>query len=369
MPLRPRPVGLLVAALLAVLALTACDAGAGPVEDAITQDLQETLAGVPGVVDARVRHHPGDHEYVSISMDLRPGTHALAAAPVIDATQGAVESSEYQDLELMVTLGWGDDDRHLDMYSHGPAPMLGALSNEVRAMAVLEQHQFERTSLSVSDSALDAQYRRAIDVTLPADAPSRALNRVREGLVAQLPDTQQETDLAVRYYGDHDRDRPTDTRSLSVPAEAPEALVSLADAYLRDPVPEGWSGATDVYVSVNGYGTDLEDWYVSVDVSVAPQALWDTSDGDLDDHAGDDVVMEVARHTARTVALPGTDVFLDVRLASRAGSAEVAGFYSGDCGEAWDDGSGRSRDLWRTWVEAGGEPSEDGATATECPDA
>nr|KEP24549.1 hypothetical protein DA06_06520 [Georgenia sp. SUBG003] len=359
--------GLLLAALGATLTLTACESGSSPVEDATTQALQDSLAAVPGVADSRVRHYPGDNEYVSISLDLLPGTHALATAPVIDATRDAVEGSEYRDVELMLTLRWRDDDHDLDMTSHGTAPVLGALANEVHAMAVLEQHGFERTVLTVSDTAVDARYRRTIDVTLPAGAPGRALNRVREALVTQLPDTQQETTLDVRYYGEYDDDGPTDSRSLSVPADAPAELVELADAYLRDPVPPGWPGATDVYVNVDGYGTELDDWYVSVDTTLAPLALWDVAEADLEDHLGSDVVMDAGHHAARAAALPGVGAFVDVRLESRDGYADVAGFYSGDCREAWDDRSGRSRELWRTWVESGGEPTEDGATATECP--
>jgi len=362
-------VGLLLTVLVATLTLAACDPGTSPVEDATTQGLEDSLAAAPGVDDARVRHHPGDSEYVSIRLDLSAGTHALAATPVIDATKKAVESSEYRDVDLMVSLSWGDDEHRLDMTSHGPASILGALATEARAMAVLEQHGFERTALTVSDTALDARYRRTIDVTLRADAPGRSLNRVREAVVTQLPDTQQETTVDVRYHGDYDPDGPTDSRSLSVPADAPEELVKLADAYLREPVPRGWPGATDVYVNVSGHGTDLDDWYVSVSATVAPRALWDVEQGDLEDHLGSDVVMDAGHHAARAVALPGADAFLDVRLESREGYADVGGFYSGDCAEAWEDRSGRSRDLWRTWVEAGGEPREDGATATECPDA
>lgn len=201
MPQRPGPVGLLVTALVAALVLAGCDSGTTPVEDATTQDLQDALAAVPGVDDARVRHHPGDHEYVSISLDLRPGTHALAAVPVVDAARDAVEGSAYRDVDLMLTLGWEDDDRRLDLTAHGTTPILAALATEARAMAVLEQHGFERTALSVSDTALDARYRRTIDVTLPAGSPSRSLARVREALVTQLPDTQQETTLDVRYHG------------------------------------------------------------------------------------------------------------------------------------------------------------------------
>lgn len=361
---------LLVAALLAVATLAGCAAGASTVENATTQDLQTTLAAQPGVHDARVRHHPGDHEYVSINLELAPGTHALATAPVIDATRGAVETSDYRDQELMVTLAWGDDERRLGLYAHGPAPFLGALSNEVRAMAVLEQHGFERTMLTVSDTAVDARYTRRIDVTLPSGTPGRALGRVREALVVQLPDTGQETEVSVASYDDHDRDRPTGSRALSIPAGAPAELVSLADAYLRAPMPDGWpGGAADVRVSANGHGPELADWYVSVDVTVSPNALWGTPESDLADHAGDDVVMEVAHHAARAAAAPGADAFVDVYLESRDGHVEVGGFYSGDCAEAWQDGSGRSRELWRTWVEAGGEPRQDGATATQCPDA
>lgn len=369
MPQRPGPVGLLVTALLAALALAGCESGTSPVEDATTADLQSTLAAVPGVDDARVRHHPGDHEYVSIVLDLRRGTHALAVAPVVDATREAVEGSAYRDVDLMVTLSWRDDDRYLDMAAHGSAPILAAVATEVRAMAVLEQHGFERTTLSVSDSAVDARYRRTIDVTLPAGSPGRALARVREALVTQLPDTQQETTLDVRYHGDYGADRPTDSHSLSVPADAPPELVALADSYLRGPVPSGWPGATDVYVNVNGHGTDLDDWYISVNATLAPHALWDVAEDDLEDHLGSDVVMDAARHAARAAATAGADAFVDVRLESRDGYADVGGFYSGDCAEAWEDRSGRSRELWRTWVEAGGEPRQDGATATGCPDA
>jgi hypothetical protein len=358
----------LVAALTAAAGLSACEPTARPTEDATTAELQEQLAAVPGVTQSRVRHSPGDYEYVSIDLDLDAGTHALAAAPVIDATQDLVEGSEYRDTELMVSLSWGEDDRDLDMYAHGPSTMLSALSNETRAMAVLEQHGFQESSLSVSDSAVDAQYRRSIDVALSFGAPGRALNRVREALATQLPDAQQETDLSVRYYGDYDPDRPSDTRSLRIPAAAPDELVALADAYLRQPVPTGWTGGTDVHVNVSGFGADLAGWYISVDVTVAPEALWSTPEGDLESHAGDDVVMDVGHHAARTVVPTGADTFLDLRLQSADGLVDVAGFYSADCAEAWDDDSGRSRALWRTWVEAGGEP-DDGATATECPDA
>ena len=363
-----RAVVALAAALTAAVGLTACEPTARPTEDATTAELQDQLAALPAVTQSRVRHSPGDYEYVSIDLDLDAGTHALATAPVIDATRDLVEDSQYRDTELMVSLSWGEDDRRLDLYAHGQASILSALSNETRAMAVLEQHGFEESSLTVSDSAVDAQYRRSIDVALSSGAPGRALNRVRQALATQLPDTRQETDLSVRYYGDHDPDRPSDSRSLRVPAAAPDELVAVADAYLRQPVPAGWPGATDVHVSVSGAGADLAAWYVSVDVTVAPAALWSTPEGDLEDHAGDDVVMDVGHHAARTVAAAGVDTFLDLRLESGDGFVDVGGFYSADCAEAWDDKSGRSRALWTTWVEAGGQP-EGGATATECPDA
>lgn len=358
----------LAAALTAAAGLTACEPSALPTEDATTAELQEQLAAVPGVAQSRVRHSPGDHEYLSIDLDLDAGTHALATAPVIDATRELVEGSGYRDTDLIVSLGWGEEDRRLDLYAHGPATMLGALSDETRAMAVLEQHGFEGASITVSDSAVDARYRRSIDVALGPGAPGRALNRVREALATQLPDTRQRTDLAVRSYGDHDPDRPTDSRSLRVPADAPAELVALADTYLRRPVPAGWSGGSDVHVNVSGFGADLTGWYISVDVTVAPHALWSTPEGELESRAGDDVVMSVGHHAARSVVPAGADLFLDLRLESSDGLVDVAGLYSADCAEAWDDESGRSRALWRTWVAAGGAP-DGGATATDCPDA
>ncbi|WP_345038219.1 hypothetical protein [Georgenia daeguensis] len=363
-----RAVVALAAALTVAAGLTACEPTGQPTEDANTAELQDQLAAVPGVTQSRVRHSPGDYEYLSIDLELGAGTHALATAPVIEVTQDLVEGSEYRDTELMVSLRWGEDDQDLRMYAHGPSAMLSALSNETRAMAVLEQHGFEETTLSVSDTAVDAQYRRSIDVGLGPGTPGRALNRVREAVATQLPDAQQETDLSVRYYGEYDPDRPTDTRSLRVPAAAPDEIVALADAYLRQPVPVGWAGATDVHVSVSGSGADVAGWYISVDVTVAPESLWSTPEGDLESHAGDDVVMDVGHHAARTVVPTVADMFLDLRLESADGYVDVAGFYSADCAAAWEDGSGRSRALWRTWVEAGGRP-DDGATATECPDA
>ncbi|MPV36749.1 hypothetical protein [Georgenia subflava] len=361
-----RVAGILTVALLA-LGLAACDDTT--TQDGSTTALEDRLASIPDVEDARVRLQTGGDGYVSLQLGLTPGARAGQVTPVVQATKAAVEASEHVDTELIVYIDWVDGERSYEMGMMGQVRLLGALGNEVPAMAELMQHDFGSTRVWVDEYGEDgAQYGRDIDVTVTPGTPDRALVRIFHALHAQLPDQQQSTRFDISYH-DYSADGPRDGRRVGIDARAPAPVVAAVDRIMRSPEPRGWDGATDLSVSTGGYGADPADWYVSVHARLTPADLADAPEDELADRAGDDVVTAAAEHLAEALVMDGPEAMLDVTLASAEGHADVGGFYSASCAEAWEDESGRSRQLWEAWVGAGGQPTQDGATATECPDA
>ncbi|GAA4424904.1 hypothetical protein GCM10023169_22020 [Georgenia halophila] len=350
--------------LLCVLVLTACDGDEHETDE--TRAMEDELGRLDGVVEASVRYFDEDDDWLSIDLDLGNGRQAAAVPPLAHAVRSSVEASDYRDNDLIATIAWTDGEHEREMNAYGPARTLGALSNEVAAMTLLERHDFERVLLNVSDNATYARYAREIDITVPVNTPGRAFVRLYDILRTQLPDQGQETRFSLAY-DDWETEPGHRRRFVALSSAAPE-LVDRADALLRSPVPEGWRGGTDLGVSVDGVGTAPQDQYLSLRMALEPTELRDADARTLEDRADDAAIMEPAHHLAETMATPVGRAMYDLTVANDAGYVEVAAFYSANCAQAWADDSGRSRAVWKTWVVAGGEP-EDGATATHCPDA
>lgn len=351
-----------VTAVLGAALLAACGTDGEPEE---IPDLEAAFRGLGTVEAVYVRHHT-DPARLYVSLQLEDGSDATTAVPVIEASRTLLEHSPYAADDLTLSVDWphGEDGRR-ELSASGGVRMLAPLANEARTMEVLGLGDVGTASLRIGDHAVDAQYTRDIDISFDSGLEDRALIRLVRGLRAQLPDGPQETNVSVS--ADDYADGGDDPRRVSVSHAAPEEYLDLVDDVVRHAEPSGWQGGHDLQVSLRHSYDD--EFYVSAALGLSPAGWDDLGEDDLAGRAGEDTVMDPAVRLAEQLApFPG-DLFLDVTLRSQEGRADVAAFDSFSCAGAWEDETGRSRQLWRAWVEAGGRPGEDGATATECPEA